>query len=268
MAVGPSFPKISVTEISSDFLNFVLFDCGLAFANGIRRILLSEIPSMAIDLIEVEVNSTALCDEFIAHRLGLIPLACDCVDEFRYGRECSCEDACEYCTSRLVLNVSCTEEGSTLDVTTRSLISQDPRVRPIFLGEDDNGVLITKLRRGQQLQLKCFAKKGIAKEHSKWSPVSAVSFEYDPDNLLRHTTYWAEVSESEEWPKSEYSGVPVGENAVGFGGRADRFFFGVETVGSMGASRVLRTAFHVLQLKLLALVNSLQEECGLLAANK
>lgn len=35
--------------------------------------------------------------------------------------------------------------------------------------------------------------QGIAKYHAKWSPLSAVGYEYDPHNKLRHTTYWYET---------------------------------------------------------------------------
>lgn len=47
--------------------------------------------------------------------------------------------------------------------------------------------------------------QGKALEHSKWSPVAAVGFEYDPHNKLRHTDLWFEVGTDpvDEWPLSK-----------------------------------------------------------------
>ena len=48
-------------------------DMPVSLANAIRRSVL-EIPIMAIDNVEISKNDSALYDEIIAHRLGLIPI--------------------------------------------------------------------------------------------------------------------------------------------------------------------------------------------------
>lgn len=113
--------------------------------------------------------------------------------------------------------------------------------------------MIVKLRKGQEVKLRCIAKKGVGKEHAKWSPVTSVAFEYDPDNLLHHTDFWVEEDANKEWPKSLYSQVEkygsVGEKYDATA-EPDRFYFTVESSGALRPEEILLSAISVLQGKL------------------
>ena len=66
--------------------------------------MLAEIPTMAIDLVEVEINTSVLADEFIAHRLGLIPLNSKQIEDVLYTRDCDCDQYSENCSITLSLH--------------------------------------------------------------------------------------------------------------------------------------------------------------------
>ena len=84
--------------------------------------------------------------------------------------------------------------------------------------------------------------QGVAKEHAKWSPCSAVAFEYDPHNRLRHTSYWFETDIKSEWPLSENAKEeqPVRDDEVfDYNAKPNKFYLDVETDGSLGAQEVV-----------------------------
>lgn len=262
-------PSINIRKTASDEVDFVLSNVDLALANSLRRTMIAEIPTLAIDSVEIETNTSVLADEFLAHRLGLIPLQSRDVDQLLYSRDCTCDDYCNKCSVELELKIRA-DQDSTLNVYSKDLfiVSQNQHLdigNPIISDREQNGVLICKLRNEQELSIRCIAKKGISKEHAKWSPCAAIGFEYDPWNKLKHTDYWYEEDIEEEWPKSEnceYEDPPNPEEPFDYKAEPNKFYMNVETVGSLTPDQVVLRGIDELQKKVASIVMSLNQNDG------
>mmetsp|Transcript_17119 Transcript_17119/g.25810 ORF Transcript_17119/g.25810 Transcript_17119/m.25810 type:complete len:324 (-) Transcript_17119:59-1030(-) len=199
------FPKIEILSIAPHAISFILSETDTSMANSLRRIMIAEVPTLAIDLVEYSENSSVLNDEYIAHRLGLIPIRFvqegsvkggDCNLSFLPHRECVCYDRCPRCSVELELDVNFDKVNPTrpdqerdlfLTVTSKDLLSNNIYVSPAhFLNEEeqdrshDEGISIVKLGPGQHLKLKAIARMGISKEHAKWCPVAVATYRFWP----------------------------------------------------------------------------------------
>jgi DNA-directed RNA polymerase II subunit RPB3 len=229
--------------------------------------MLAEVPTVSIDQVQILSNTSVLPDEFIAHRLGLIPLdSRGCETDMLFSRECECGGDCERCAVILELACKCEKEG-TMMVFARDLIIVGARAnehvgQPIIRDPKRNGPLIAKLRRGQELRLRCIAIKGIAKEHAKWAPTAAVGFEYDPLNRLRHVDYWYEENAKDEWPVDQRnasweSDDTAADAAFDPDAVPAAFFFDVEGVGTLDPDQIVQEGIKVLQNKLALVIQGL-----------
>lgn len=65
---------IKIEKSSNLELEFDLVGVTPALANSFRRLMISEVPSMAIEKVYIYNNTSVIQDEILAHRIGLIPL--------------------------------------------------------------------------------------------------------------------------------------------------------------------------------------------------
>ena len=137
---------------------------------------------MAIDIVYINANTSVLFDEYIAHRLGLIPLVSTRKSgkAINFYRDCDCQTFCADCTVEMSLQMKAQDEGD-LDITTKHITSREAaeEVKPVVYknrdGEEEDAILLLKLRKGQEIDIEMKARKGRGLEHAKWSPVSTVA---------------------------------------------------------------------------------------------
>jgi DNA-directed RNA polymerase subunit D len=168
---------------------FKLKNSNAAFANALRRILLMEIPVLAIDEVIILENTTPLYDEIIAHRLGLLPITTP-PGEFNLREECVCEGhGCTQCEVSLNMEKESEVVGEIETVFSGSFVPEDPKVNSV-----DPGVPILRMTNGQKITIQAIARLGYGKRHAKWQS-SIASYKYDPIITINNSknSNWDEV---------------------------------------------------------------------------
>ncbi|MGQ9542939.1 MAG: DNA-directed RNA polymerase subunit D [Candidatus Bathyarchaeia archaeon] len=166
--------ELSIIELEDNLARFRVSGINPAFANALRRVMIAEVPTMAIDDVIIIENTSALFDEVLAHRLGLIPLTTD-LDTYTLPEKCDCKSelGCNRCRVSLTLEAEANDK--TVTVYSGTLMSDNPSIRPV-----NDKIPIVKLAPGQRLKLEAYARLGRGQEHAKWQPVSACAYKYLP----------------------------------------------------------------------------------------
>jgi DNA-directed RNA polymerase subunit D len=162
--------EIEFASLDDNLARFTLSGAKPGFANAFRRAMIGEVPTLAIEDVRIYDNTSALFDEMLAHRLGLIPIRTD-LSSYSTQETCTCGGAgCPSCTSTYTLSV----EGPRL-VTSSDLIPQDPKAAPV----SDN-IPIVKLTKGQKLVIEARAVLNKGKVHAKWQPTLVCGYKNHP----------------------------------------------------------------------------------------
>ncbi|KAM0786080.1 hypothetical protein ACM66B_006891 [Microbotryomycetes sp. NB124-2] len=189
--------QVNVNTLSSSAIEFDLVGVDASVANAFRRIVIAEVPTIAIETVYVWNNTSIVQDEVLAQRLGLVPLAIDA--RKLQVKQTPDEGPTDLNTVVFNLVAKCERlpnvppnETDPHKIWTNSevLSSQlefDPKGGQAEMFAADppraavGGILLAKLRGGQEIVAELHCNKGIGKEHAKWSPVATASYRLLPD---------------------------------------------------------------------------------------
>jgi len=260
------FMHIELIELLPNSIKFVLSGTTLAFANAIRRLALTEVPTLAIEDIYVLKNTSPLFDEFIAHRLGLVPLKYDPnVLPLNFKDECECGGiGCNLCTVTLTLSKEASGNAPEM-VYSGDLVSSQEGVEPV-----SPNIPIVKLGQGQALELECMAQLGRGKDHAKWQPVSAMGYQEYPEpnidiekctncgdcidvcyrDVFQYEGSEVKVVKPLNCNLCEYCVDKCPTSAISIKADPNRILFSFEINGSMSPSSILVNASEILLAKI------------------
>ncbi|MFC7133783.1 MULTISPECIES: DNA-directed RNA polymerase subunit D [Salinibaculum] len=242
--------EVEFVERAEREARFVVRPITPAFANGIRRAMIADIPTFSIDTVRFIENSSVMFDEQIGLRLGLIPLTTP-PGEFEEGEEVT-----------LSLDVQGPDTAYSGDI-----VSSDSMVQPA----DDN-IPIIDLKEGQRLEFEADAVLDKGRNHAKHQGGVAVGyrhlqqvevvgdkseFEEDEPHILRGV-----IEEDGELVATEtfdhdlsnrYPGKNVEVTDV-----PEAFVFHVETDGSFSVDELVEQAVGSIQSRATELKEAVQ----------
>jgi len=233
-----------------------------AFANGIRRAMIADVPTFSIDTVRVIENTSVMFNEQIGLRLGLVPLSTDLAD-FETGDE---------------VTLSLSVDGPSTAYSS-DLVSSDPMVEPA----DDN-IPIIDLKDGQRLEVEADAVLDTGKEHAKHQGGVAVGYRHlqrvevvgdkgefadDEPNILRGVIEEGAAADAADPEAADGDLIPT--NAFGndlsqrYPGKEvevsdveNAFVFHVETDGSFSTDELVLQAVDTLRTRASELKDAVQ----------
>lgn len=308
-----------------DEASFSLMGVDASVANAFRRILIAEVPSLAIETCYFNDNTSVIADEVLAHRLGLIPLKASLkgLEWMKWFIKSDPELGIEgmehkdYNTIVLTLKVKCEwkpnppaegepEEKYNHSNVYASDIKWEPTGRQVEMFEDmgvqpvNPGILIAKLRPGQEIDIHMHAILGKGGDHAKFSPVGTATYRLMPKidilkpilgpDALKFQKCFPEgvigldrVSAHEAMNQAEYSGREGDEKAVvkdpmrdtvsreclrhdefkdkvKLGRVQDHFIFNIESTGQYSSDYLFLASIKVLKSKAKRLLKALDDQ--------
>jgi DNA-directed RNA polymerase subunit D len=151
--------KLTVLSKSDFETKFEIQGINTSLASAMRRVMMSEIPTMAIEWVDFRKNDSAVTDEVVANRLGMVPLTFD-QKVYNLPDQCKCEGkGCSLCQVKLVLK----KKGPGV-VYAGDMKSTAKDVKPLY----DNIPVTELFDENSEVTLEATAQLGTGRRHVKW----------------------------------------------------------------------------------------------------
>ncbi|MFH1066158.1 MAG: DNA-directed RNA polymerase subunit D [Nanoarchaeota archaeon] len=249
---------MKLETLHSDKYNatFVLSGVTPAYINTLRRLVINKVPAMAVEEVTFIENGSALYDEILAHRIGLIPLHTD-LKTYNLPAECKCKGAgCARCQVKMTLN-----KAGPCIVTAELIKTKDPEITPVF-----PKMPIVKLFEGQTLKLEMTANLGFGKDHIKYTPgmvyfrgypVFKIKENKDakacvdacPKKILKLDGKKLKVTDEAKCDLCKAC-VDACPEAIQVEGSKDEFIVNIESWGQLSAKQIMTTAMELFDTEL------------------
>jgi len=248
--------KVKTMELKGNKGVLKFEDTNLYFVNSLRRIMLSELPKLAIHDVIIYDNTSPLFDEIISHRLGLIPIPTD-LRLLTFREECKCNGkGCPNCTVRYTLSKE--EEGVVYSGDLQ------PEVKSWAIKEDK--IPIVELSKDQRIILEVEAILGRGKDHAKWQAVQAPRYSMEatieidknridelkdfikelPNDLVELKGEKLELKDDSRLTELELYIGKAKANFINIKRDTSKLTFSFETDGSLSAKDALRDSVNIL----------------------
>ena len=177
-------------------IRIILSDTNAAQVNSLRRAIMADVPKMAITKVRFEQGVTqdnqgeviesvnVLPDEVLAHRLSMIPIP-TFLEEFVFpeddpNNENLPEDQWGSPLSQIIYHLSIRGPNPDSEDVHKTVYAGDLNVlgeTKLQIKEEHAKIPLTILSKGQYLELYAYATLGRGKDHAKWCPAAAVTFQ-------------------------------------------------------------------------------------------
>ena len=177
-------------------IRIVLSDTNAAQVNSLRRAIIADVLKMAITKVRFEQGVTqdnkgeviesvnVLPDEVLAHRLAMVPVP-TFLEEFVFpeddpNNENLPEDQWGSPLSQIIYHLSIRGPNSDSADEVKTVYAGDLNVlgeTKLQIKEEHSRIPLTILSKGQYLELYAYATLGRGRDHAKWCPAAAVTFQ-------------------------------------------------------------------------------------------